>query len=62
MPRPRFVMDQGGVFDLPTICKGKGVGGLALEVDRALHHFAQTPHESTVLMARYCESLGAMAA
>ena len=32
------------------------------EVDRALLHFAQTPHEITVLMARYCESLGAMAA
>lgn len=35
---------------------------LQVEVDRALLHFAQTPHESTVLMARYCESLGAMAA
>lgn len=35
---------------------------LQAEVDRALHHFAQTPHEITVLMARYCESLGAMAA
>jgi hypothetical protein len=32
------------------------------EVDRALLHFAQTPHEITVLMARYCESLGEMAA
>jgi transposase len=32
------------------------------EVDRALLHFAQTPQEITVLMARYCESLGAMAA
>ena len=31
-------------------------------VDKALVHFAQTPHEITVLMARYCESLGAMAA
>jgi len=35
---------------------------LQAEVDRALHYFAQTPHEITVLMARYCESLGAMAA
>jgi transposase len=35
---------------------------LQAEVDRALLHFAQTPHEITVLMARYCESLGAMAA
>jgi hypothetical protein len=35
---------------------------LQTEVDRALHHFAQTPHEITILMARYCESLGAMAA
>jgi transposase len=35
---------------------------LQAEVDRALHHFAQTPYEITVLMARYCESLGAMAA
>jgi transposase len=32
------------------------------EVDRALLHFAQTPGEITVLMARYCEKLGAMAA
>jgi hypothetical protein len=32
------------------------------EVDRALRHFAQTPHEITVLMARYWETLGAMAA
>ena len=35
---------------------------LQAEVDRALLHFAQTPREITVLMARYCESLGAMAA
>ena len=28
------------------------------EVDRALLHFAQTPREITVLMARYCEKLG----
>jgi transposase len=35
---------------------------LQTEVDRALLHFAQTPHEITVLMARYCEKLGAMAA
>jgi transposase len=35
---------------------------LQTEVDRALLHFAQTPYEITVLMARYCESLGAMAA
>jgi transposase len=32
------------------------------EVDRALLHFAHTPNEITVLMARYCEKLGAMAA
>lgn len=31
---------------------------LQLEVDRALLHFAQTPSEITVLMARYCEKLG----
>jgi transposase len=35
---------------------------LQVEVDRALLHFAQTPNEITVLMARYCEKLGAMAA
>jgi transposase len=35
---------------------------LQVEGDRALLHFAQTPHEITVLMARYCESLGVMAA
>ena len=35
---------------------------LQVEVDRALLHFAQTPREITVLMARYCEKLGAMAA
>jgi transposase len=35
---------------------------LQAEVDRALLHFAQTPHEITVLMARYCEKLGAIAA
>jgi transposase len=35
---------------------------LRAEVDRALRHFAQTPREITVLMARYCETLGAMAA
>ncbi len=28
------------------------------EVDRTLLHFAQTPSEITVLMARYCEKLG----
>jgi hypothetical protein len=33
-----------------------------VEVDKALLHFAQTPHEITALMARYCESLGAIAA
>jgi transposase len=31
---------------------------LQQEVDRALLHFAQTTHEITVLMARYCEKLG----
>jgi transposase len=35
---------------------------LPAEVDRALLHFAQTPSEITVLMARYCETLGAKAA
>ena len=35
---------------------------LQAEVDRALLHFAQTPDEITVLMARYCETLGKMAA
>jgi transposase len=35
---------------------------LQVEVDRALLHFAHTPSEITVLMARYCEKLGAMAA
>lgn len=35
---------------------------LQQEVDRALLHFAQTTHEITVLMARYCETLGAKAA
>ena len=35
---------------------------LQAEVDRALLHFAHTPREITVLMARYCETLGAMAA
>jgi transposase len=34
---------------------------LQTEVDRALLHFAQTPSEITVLMARYCETLGAKA-
>jgi hypothetical protein len=28
------------------------------EVDRNLLHFAQTPHEITTWMARYCETLG----
>ena len=31
---------------------------LQQEVDRTLLHFAQTPSEITVLMARYCEKLG----
>jgi len=35
---------------------------LQAEVDRALLHFAHTPREITVLMARYCATLGAMAA
>jgi transposase len=35
---------------------------LQAEVNRALLHFAQTPDEITVLMARYCETLGKMAA
>jgi transposase len=35
---------------------------LRAEVDRALLHFAETPSEITVLMARYCETLGDQAA
>ena len=35
---------------------------LQAEVDRALLYFAQTPSEITVLMARYCGTLGAKAA
>ena len=35
---------------------------LQTEVDRALLHFAQTPREITVLMARYCATLGTKAA
>jgi len=35
---------------------------LRAEVDRALLHFAATPSEITVLMARYCETLGDQAA
>jgi transposase len=35
---------------------------LQAEVNRALLHFAHTPEEITVLMARYCETLGQMAA
>jgi hypothetical protein len=35
---------------------------LPAEVDRALLPFAQTPSAITVLMARYCETLGAKAA
>jgi transposase len=35
---------------------------LRAEVDRALRHFAETPSEITVLMARYCATLGAQAA
>jgi transposase len=35
---------------------------LPAAVERALRHFAQTPGEITVFMARYGESLGAMAA
>jgi transposase len=34
---------------------------LQTAVDNALLHFAQTPQAITVLMARYCESLGAIA-
>src|ERR671928_424196 len=33
---------------------------LQAEVERALLHFAHTTHEITVLMVRYCETLGAM--
>jgi transposase len=32
------------------------------EVDKALRHFAHTPHEIMTVMTRYCESLGALAA
>lgn len=35
---------------------------LQAEVDKALLHFAQTPHEIMALMTRYCESLGTLAA
>ena len=35
---------------------------LQVKVERTLLHFAQTPHEITVLMARSYASLGAMAA
>jgi transposase len=35
---------------------------LQTAVDQALLHFAQTPQAITALMARYCESLGAIAA
>ncbi len=35
---------------------------LPAEVERALLHFAHTPSELTVLMARSCETLGAKAA
>lgn len=35
---------------------------LQAEVDRALLYFAETPSEITVLMARYCATLGAKAA
>ena len=35
---------------------------LQAEVDKALLHFAQTPHEIMALMTRYCDSLGALAA
>ena len=32
-----------------------------VKMERALLHFAQTPHTITGLMARYCASLGAVA-
>jgi 2-methylcitrate dehydratase PrpD len=35
---------------------------LQAAVDKALLHFAQTPHEIMALMTRYCDSLGAIAA
>ena len=35
---------------------------LQAEVDKALLHFAQTPHQVLTLMTPYCESLGALAA
>jgi hypothetical protein len=35
---------------------------LQVEGDKALLHFAHTPHAIRALMARYCESLGARAA
>jgi hypothetical protein len=35
---------------------------LQTAVDKALLHFAQAPQAITALMARYCESLGAIAA
>jgi hypothetical protein len=38
------------------------VGDRGGDMNRTLFHFAQTPLESTDLTARYCESLGMMAA
>ena len=35
---------------------------LQAEVDKALLHFAQTPHEIMALVTRYCDSLGTLAA
>jgi hypothetical protein len=35
---------------------------LQAAVDKALLHFAQTPHEIRALMTRYCDALGALAA
>jgi transposase len=35
---------------------------LQAEVDKALLHFPQTPHEIMTLMTRYCDALGALAA
>jgi transposase len=35
---------------------------LQAEVDKALLHFTQTPHEIMTLMTRYCDSLGTLAA
>jgi hypothetical protein len=63
-PPPRW-----GGCPTPQICSagqkppGTSLSSLSYKVkmERALLHFAQTPHTITGLMARYCASLGAVA-